>query len=278
MSNTDSPLAIRFEGQRLGRTGMPINDLGQSFITIQRMVHIAYLIGSGRPFVRATVRDDERQALALHIASHERGSDVYLLDWFVREVIPGVPANLIADVILLLAGATVAYAKCTIGEKLKGLRLRDLENRNQQVDLLAVRMYNEMQDLVNQLGPEVDSISIKFIGHKTPVVIDQKVKDYVNSLEGTQVPGRRDDYIVGSVDKAHTIARNCVEVLMERPQTKRKKLIKVCMPGPMFEDLLTELTDPAKNRFGFTGQAHYTIGRSLNWYNEFEATSFQPAM
>lgn len=279
MTNSEYPLTVRFTGPQLQATGVPITDLGQSLIAIQRMVHISYLVGVGRPFVRAHVRKNERQALALHIAGQEKRSDAYLLDWFVREVVPGIPANLISDTIFLLAGAAGAYVTRMIEKKLKSLRLRDAETDLEKIDFLAVRVFNEFQDLANQIGSEggIDSVEIYFKGHSEPIVIDEKVKNYINSLEGREVPGEPDEYIIGEVDKAHTLTRDCVEIWLEPTHFKRRRRVKVCMDQNLFDRLLYELTDPDRVKYGFTGQARYTIGRSLNWSNVFEATDYQLA-
>jgi hypothetical protein len=280
MTNDGYPLGIRFIGPEFSTRGVPINDLGQSLITIQRMVNVAYLISTERAFVRASLRDEERKGLALQIVDRERCSDAYLLDWFLRDVASGVSANILADTVMLLAGACTPYIINGIAGIIPKLKSKRPTSKKNKVDFLAVRMYKEFQELANQIGPPggIESIAITFLGHPEPIIIDEKVKDYVNSIEGTEVPGAKDEYIVGDVDKAYTLTRNCVEINMDQPSTKSKKLVKVCMEGPIFERLLKELTDPKNTRFGFTGQARYKIGPSLHSFNQFEARDFQPAV
>jgi hypothetical protein len=270
MTNNGNPLGIRFIGPEFENRGVPINDLGQSLITIQRMVNVAYLISTERAFVRASLRDEERKALSLQIVDRERRSDAYLLDWFLRDV----------SSVMLLAGATIPYIAKNIAGIIPRLKSKRPTSKNSKVDFLAVRMYKEFQELANQIGSPggIQSITISFLGHPEPIIIDEAVKNYVNSIEGMEVPGPKDEYIVGDVDKAHTLTRDCVEINMDQPTTKSKKLVKVCMEGPVFEKLLKELTHPKKTRFGFTGQARYKIGPSLYSFNQFEAKDFQPAV
>ncbi len=244
MSKKKFPLSIRFVGPDLERNSTSILDLGESLIALQRVVHKAYLISAGRHFRHATVPRDLRRKLALQIAERKPGSDLINLDWMVHEVLTPLPASLLSGLILMTGKAMGLYAYRGIAGRLKKLKMGSSKAEERRVDELAVRLYNEIQDLVSRVGLE-------------PAY-----------SKGEKVFGE-DESIVGVVDKAHTYNRNCVEV-----RSVNGFWVKVCMKEKLFNKLLVDLTHPRLRTFTFDGRAVYRVGRSIHWFNEFEADAY----
>ncbi len=79
MENADnSLLSIRFVGQGFTKNTMPIYELGNTFIAIQRVVHKTHLFSTSRLEKGARLSFDERRELALRISEIKEGSDEYI--------------------------------------------------------------------------------------------------------------------------------------------------------------------------------------------------------
>jgi hypothetical protein len=73
--SNDSVLTIRFVGEQLRTKGLPIYEPGLTFISLQRLVHKAFLASSERLDKGAFPDKAERKMLAFQIQSHEKRSD-----------------------------------------------------------------------------------------------------------------------------------------------------------------------------------------------------------
>lgn len=305
MATKEYPLSVRFEGPGLKIDGLPIGELGEALIAIQRLVYKAYLIQNRGEFVHTAITDAERQKYALQIARRKHGSEFILLNWLQQTLNDPLVQEKLASLLSMLGGAALTYMENKVRDKLKRARLGRAKD---DADELALRMYPEIQEIVKHIGnpmvekqprkkagdrkivqrkpkPRVDSISISIAGVKRPIVFDETVKAHVRSMEDSIKYGK-EVTITGSVDKAHVLKSKCIEALIGKeqfwvkiclnqvePDKKRGKkvLAREEKAKRMLRYVLRHLSNRRRsNAFEFTGRPVYRLGRSLGWYNEFE--------
>lgn len=304
MPAKEYPLSIRFEGPGLKADGLPIGELGEALIAIQRLVYKAYLIHNGEEFVHTALTDMERQTYALQIAKRTHGSEYIFLNWLQGALNDPVIQEKLASMLTMLGGAALTYMEKTVREKLKKIRIG---KPNHDVDELTLRMYPEIQEIVKHINnpmvekpkrkpkgpdaeepkplPRVDTISIAIAGMKHPIVFDKEVKEHVQKLENSTKYGELQT-ITGRVDKAQILKSNSIEALIGKKQFWVKMCLNQVEPGKkktkkalareekakrLLRKVLRHLSNRKRtNEFNFIGRPVYRLGRSLNWYNEFE--------
>ena len=308
MSTDEYPLSIRFEGPGLKTDGLPISELGEALIAVQRLVYKAYLVSTKKDTVHISLSNMERQKYALQIATRKHGSEFVLMNWLSNTIHDPIAQDLIKEMMILLIGATGSYMKKDLKIRLK--RLNEKPNsKARSVDELAVRMYPEIQELVSHIGtamaeekprfvkkgkrvkkiqtPRVTSFSISIAGSKRPIVFDQKVRNYVKKMENLTVYGDVKT-IYGMVDKALLHRGTCLEALFG----DKRFWVKVCIQedesqkeqegkkgntsrkDKIFRRVLRHLAQPnSLNQFKFVGRPIYRFGRTAGWFNEFEAVN-----
>lgn len=311
MGTKEYPLGIRFEGPGLKQDGLPIGELGEALIAIQRLVYKAYLIQNKGEFVHAALTDAERQKYALQIARRKHGSEFILLNWLQNTLQDPVVQEKLAAILTMFSGAALTYVENKVRDKLRHARLGRAKD---DADELALRMFPEIQEIVKHIGnpmpekqprkqpgdrkkvrrkpkPRVDSISISVAGLGRPIVFDQKVKENVRSMENSTKYGK-ERTITGSVDKAHVLKSKCIEALIGREKfwvkmclneveapvrrTKKALLAREEKAKRMLRYVLKHLSNRNRtNEFNFTGRPVYRLGRSLGWFNEFEVESIK---
>src|SRR6266542_2786603 len=86
MKNTeDTLLRLRFVGAELESKSVPIYELGQTLISVQRIVNKSYLFKDKRLESGGQLTDDEQLGLSLQIGTREKGSDIYGLIPFLTD-------------------------------------------------------------------------------------------------------------------------------------------------------------------------------------------------
>jgi hypothetical protein len=78
-------LLLKFSGEGLDVRGVPVYELGDTLIALQRVIHKAYLFQHGRLGEGLPLRKAERQQLSLQIVDRERSSDLYVLAPFLAD-------------------------------------------------------------------------------------------------------------------------------------------------------------------------------------------------
>lgn len=312
MPTTEYPVSVHFEGPGLKTDGLPIGELGEALIAIQRVIYKAYLIqNKEEDFFHTAITDEERQKYALQIAKRKHGSEFIILNWLKDTVQNPVVQEKLAKILTVISGAALTYVENSVRDKLQKFRVG---KANSDADELALRMYPEIQEIVKHIGnpvvekpprakpgdrkkvkrtpkPRVDSISISIAGMKRPIVFDEKVKENVRRMENSIRYGQQQT-IVGKVDKAHVLKSKCIEALIGEKQFWVKMCLYQAEPGKkktkkvqakenkarsMLSNVLKHLANRKRtNEFKFTGRPIYRLGRSMSWYNEFEVEKIEP--
>lgn len=310
MSTREYPLSVHFEGPGLKTDGLPIGELGEALIAIQRLVYKAYLIQNKEEFVHTAITDAERQKYALQIAKRKHGSEFILLNWLQNTLQDPVVQEKLVSILTIMSGAALNYVENTVREKLNRIRIG---KSNPEVDELALRMYPEIQEIVKHIGnpmverqprkkpgirkgvkrnpkPRVASISITIAGMKRPIVFDEKVKEHVRQLENSTKYGAHRT-ITGKVVKAQVLKNNCIEAQIGNNQFWVKMCLYQIEPGKRKTKKALAMEEHAKtllrrvlkhlsnrrrtNEFKFTGRPIYRLGRSMGGYNEFEVENIE---
>lgn len=270
MPSKNYPVSIRFIGDKFsGNKGVPISELGESLISIQRLVNRAYLLTASAstdeemPFAvkrgQKNIRNIEmREKLSLHIEERSKGSDIYALNWFAN--IASAQAPLINAILVEIAGVASAYIAKRIFE---GPRDRPV-----RVNANASALYNEFANLAYRIGRvgEIDEIQIKFKSMRKPVVIDTRFKEYIEVLDGLEYPGEVQT-ISGNVMTAHVLPKKSVDII-----TSTRRRVKVWVSGQAFRSILRALDKYDNPMFDFKGIPMLRMGDGPWEFREMEAT------
>lgn len=268
MAGRNYPISIRFVGENFsGNKGVPIYELGESLISIQRLVNRAYLLvapsvsaGALPTAVRKNQKNirnaETRQQFALQIAERSQGSDVYALSWFAH--VAAAHAPLINAILAQIAGVAAAYVARKI-----------LEGRGEhpKVDPNASALYNEFANLANRIGRvgEIEEIWIKIASQRKPVIINTGFKEYIDELDGLEYPGER-QIISGTVLTAHLSAHRSVDII-----TSSRRHVKVWVSWQAFRSILGALKKYDNPMFEFTGIPTMKMGDGPWEFREMEA-------
>lgn len=103
-TDTSTLLWVRFEGERLKKQSVPIYDLAQTFIAIQRIVNKAYLFGENRLLKGQRLSQSEQELVALQLKERQKGSDMYGLAAFLSDpFVSTIVAPLVLDGLVALS-------------------------------------------------------------------------------------------------------------------------------------------------------------------------------
>ena len=220
MSTEGHPIRIRFVGKKFDTRSVPIYELGEVLVALQRMINRAYLfslsdLGEDEEALlrrRSIHSKSMRQKLSLQLASREEGSDVYNLTWFADNVGVQVVKAMLSQV----ASAAKAYTE----KKVYTGTLADPKRVNSN----ASAMFGEMQALSNRIKSvgDIEQIEISMEGQKVPIVIDKETKTYIRELQKLEYLGDK-DVIGGWIVTAHVDTKDAVDVFL----TDRQRRVRV---------------------------------------------------
>lgn len=265
MPKNDFPVSIRFAGPQFKTGGVPIQDLGETFITIQRMVYKAYFIQQKHSFRKAVPSDAERKLLALEIGERKRGSDIYQFIWQVVQTVQMMPIDL-QDLTTQIAASLVLIS----GGKIWNIVTKP---KKEPVDLLAIALYNEMEELADRIGKAggIKRIEIQLEGRRDPIIIDPKVRDEIKDARKNATLAKKRQELEGDVIAPHTIGEDyaTVRVGVERIKVHFKT-------KELFRKMMLELGVRPTAHFRFTGRSRLMIGFDPEHFVEFFADKVEP--
>ena len=249
-------LDLRFVGPTLKRDSIPIYDLGVSLISIQRIIHKAYLHEKHLLQRGAHLSTDERRLNALQIVKHEKTSDLWGFAPFLTDPALGpIWQTLIASAIAALS----AYAanKVIPAHKSKS---------------------SPQQNLIINIFPEVKSISdrIDNIGGVTSVQIGRPSKSTTREVIFT--PETR-DYVrqIETEDILAPIQELSGVVTKLYPQSYRldikiapNQYVEVSLPQPSFERIRRHKSLNERT-IVFTGHPLLRLGQTSERFDRFIA-------
>lgn len=264
MPKNEFPVGLRFVGPQFKTKGVAIQDLGEIFITLQRMVYKAYFIQRKHSFRKAVPSDAERKLLALEIGERKRGSDIYQFVWQAVQTAQTMPIDL-QDLTTQIAAALVLIG---------GGRIWNIVTKphKEPVDFLAIALYNEVEELSDRIGRAggIKKIEIHLEGH-SPIVIDSKSKAEIKALRRNAHWAKKRQTLEGDVIAPHTIGEDyaTVRVGMERIKVHFKT-------KTLFREMMRVLGVNSTTHFCFTGRPRLMINFDPERFVEFFAEKVEP--
>jgi len=174
---------IRFVGEDFNQRGVNIYDLGNSLLSMQRIVHKAYLSQEGRLQKGAFPKKDEREALSLQIGERKRKSDAFAL-------IPVLTDPVVQESMMELA----KYVFSGIVGYYTGNVLDQIHKEKDHAKKIFIgSLHTEVANIVNRIDASgsVESISLgsPLLERETIASFNSETKEYLNTL--------KDEYFLG---------------------------------------------------------------------------------
>ena len=254
----ETVLEVRFSGEQLDVHGIPIYELGTVFVSIQRMVHKAYLsqedrLNSGRSPAR-----HEREMLSLQIGVRRHGSDLFGLVPVLAD--PTTLRVIMQAVDYLIAGLTSYAVGTVLG------RVSSESDGSRQMFIGAI--YADTVNVVNRIGNvggcERIEISSPTGGTGEMVTFDASSRDYVRSLDAS--------FYLGAVQ---TLEGDVFRLYPNHDVVEIRRLdgrrCKVFLRADDFS--LVRYSQTHSGRIGIAGRPRFRIGAETRTFSEFEGTT-----
>lgn len=275
---------IKFEADddQLKDKSIPIYDLANTFISIQRIFNKAYLAKNGKLEEDTKIKSEEREQIALQLSSHSKGSDIYGFSSFITD--PKVQ-ELVKELAVQSIIAMSGYAAKNVIEKVSASRKKGLEEKKDHVknekssqsqpgiaenkNFLSA-IYNDVFGVVRAMRERgvVTRIQISLAGDDDipPVVFDQSSRNYMERLEEEITYGEYQE-LEGRIKRLEPDENL---IVIRKKQTK-DKLIKVSLSRQDFEKIRRSGVRVIK----FGGRPVFPFGKPINEnkFDRFEAST-----
>lgn len=265
-------LWIRFVGPGLDQRSVPIYDLAQVLIAIQRIHYKAYLYRENRLLKGEKLSDDERNLVALQLSDRKRGSDNYGLNAFFSDPYVKTIITAVLPIVLKSIGSFAYKSVFGNGDKEDDPKRKAeqsyLQLEKQEDDhLLESFIYRDVKTIVTRIGG-VSGIRIIGIipeGIDYPAFeLDHSTKEYMKQIERKKFLGHIQE-ISGTLKSLHP-ATYIVEVKLAT-----NKIIKVHLQSEDFETIRYQAKKDTL--IEMTGRPIYRMGVETKEISEFKAYS-----
>jgi hypothetical protein len=251
----DPLLTLRFSGSLLNDRSMPIYELGEIFIAMQRIVHKAYLHSEKRYEPGTRLRPDVRRELALRVGRQKRGSDVYEIYRFLTS-----PDG------LDIARNLVPMALYGLGAYAAGRAVAKKQVKPTVHQTFVTSIYPEVNIFTDRIGNvgEVTNIELRSsLGKEAVEVnIDADTQEYVRSLASETYLGEL-VYLDGVVTRL-----NPLQLSIEL-QTGPRQYVRVRMDERLFGDVRYSRKG---DRVKIKANAIIRFGQESRRISEYQAT------
>jgi hypothetical protein len=269
----DRLLSLRFIGNELEYKAVPIYELGQSLISIQRIVNKAYLLREGRLELESQLSNDEQRMVALQIGSRFKKSDGYgLIPLFTDPATVEMLKTVLEVGIKALSIYMLAQVEIKMIQKKKetvekqGVVKKPSHHLGKKPSQMFISsIYNDVKVLTERLdrkgGIKNLEIALPEGYDLPPVNFSSDTKEYVRHLENQPVLGETQD-ISGIIERLDQFR------LMAEVRLTNQQLVKVYLEAELFQT--------ARYRVGkdeivtFTGRPIMKLG-ARSRFKEFEA-------
>ena len=270
-----SLIKVRFVGENLDEKSIPIYELGEALIAIQRIINKSYLAEKGDLTKYSRLTFEEQQLVSLRLAAHEKGSDVYWLTSFLTDLFSSDIVQEITSKALIALGMyalkSIPFGKQKDDEEEEEINNQDAYNADEQNisnNELVGAIHPYISVLAKPIGGKsgVDAIEISYPSAQSVpiVVIDMSTKNYVKEVVDRAILGEYQE-IDGKVARLYTDSNTL---------TVRRKLngqiIKVKLAAEDFSQIrYSKVTEQEFVTFG--GRPVYRLGADMSKFDEFEA-------
>jgi len=249
---------------------IPIYELGDTLVAIQRIIHKTFLFENDRLKKHAQLTQLERAQLSLQISERRKSSDLYALIPFVAD--PALQAYLIT-LLKVGVGTLTKYALKSVlsnDEKPKA-GATTLQARDVQGSLLVGAIYAETVQITNHINNigGIESIELIPAGsmNVSPVKFTAETQTYVREIANVGYRAAQEE-IVGH------ITRLLPNRLIAEIKLAPSRYVKVGLSEENFH--FVRYQTEAEQRLRFKGYPIVKLGKDESTYQEFEADSVQP--
>jgi hypothetical protein len=248
---------------------IPIYELGDTLVALQRIIHKTFLHREDRLKKRAQLTQDERKRLSLQISEHRKSSDIYGLVPFVADV---AVQQYISTLLKIGLGSLGKYALKSVlaDEQSSQKKKTSLKAYDVQGSLLVGAIYAETVQITNHINNIGGVESIELIPAQSlgvsPVKINSETQSYVREIVNESYHGEPEE-IVGYV------TRLLPNKLMAEIKLAPGRYVKVGLDEEAFRFVRYE-TEP-EEQLRFKGRPIIRLGKDLTSYREFEADSVE---
>jgi len=266
---SDEAILLKFSGEELNIRSVPIYELGDTLVAVQRIVHKAFLFENGRLSKRAQMARTERQRLSLQIRDRRKSSDAYALMPFLSD--PILQQHL-ATLLKVGMGALAKYAlESVFSTKSRDKREKTSINaRDIEGSLLVGAIYAETVQITNHIHNIGGVESIELIPEDgldvQPIKLTQDTQKYVRNLTNQTFRGEHQE-IVGNVTRL--IPSRLIAEIKLAPT----RYVKVGLTEDAF--LFVRYNTEQDQLLRFRGYPISRLGDSLTTFREFEAQSVE---
>jgi len=266
---SNEALALRFSGQQLSSDSVPIYELGDTLVALQRIVHKAYLFQNDRLQKHAQLTQAERRRTALQIAERRKSSDLYALAPFLSD--PAVQQQITA-LLKIGFGALAKYSLKKVFSDSKDRKQNNAPVHVREIEGSAFvgAIYAEVVHITNHINNIGRVESIELIPGAglslPPIELTRDTQKYVRDLANERYRGPSQQ-IVGTIKKLAP-DRPTADVLIGPNQ-----LIKVGLTEDAFRFVRYETE--SEQRIVFKGHPIFRLGTNSGSFREFEAESAQ---
>lgn len=253
-------LWVRFEGPGLEGRAVPIQELGETLVAVQRVLHKAYLFNQGRLTNTSVPRAKERREIGLQIGRRDQGSDAYGLAPLIED--PFVQ-KILAPLVVQVIGIIAAYSAGTIKEVFKKVRSMKVDQPKEEV-LLGV-IYPQVRSITRRIGRDSGIDRVRLYAEddsSVSVMLDMETKKTVNSVGREKFYGER-QMLVGRV---RSLWYDDFVAVIERSDGYD---VKVRVPKDDFERLRHDAS--LKETVEIVGRPVFRMGVESLLFREFEA-------
>lgn len=265
----EATLALRFIGENLDTRSVPIYELGDSLIALQRIVHKAHLLHTGRLKPGARLSQDERMRLSLQIVERRKSSDLYQLAPFLAD--PAAQETL-KFVLELGLGALTQYALQRVSSSHEPDQDSEVEVQTGDVSnsVLVGAIYAETVQITNHIGNigGIESIDLIPGGglQLPPVNLTPATQEYVRSIAYESYLGAPCE-IVGHVTRLYP--NRMIADIKLAPS----RYVKVGLDEDAFA--FVRYHTGVDQLLRFRGRPRIRLGRSDMTFDAFEADSVE---
>lgn len=262
-------LWLKFSGKELDVRSVPIYELGDTLVAIQRIIHKTYLFKNDRLKKNAHLTQDERQRLSLQISERKKSSDLYALTPFAADP---VLQEYLCTLLKVGLGALTKYALQSVltdaTKKKQGttsIQARDVEG-----SVLVGAIYAETVQITNHIHNIGGIESIELIPSSnlnvSPVTITTETQKYVREIVNESYRGAHEE-IVGYVTRLHP------NRLLADIKLAPTRYVKVGLNEDAFR-FVRYNTEP-EQQLRFKGYPIVRLGKDMAAFQEFEAESVE---
>lgn len=262
-------LWLKFSGDLLDVRSVPIYELGDTLVALQRIVHKTFLHTNERLKKRAQLTQDERKRLSLQISERSKSSDLYGLVPFVADA---AVQQYLVTLLKIGLGTLAKYALKSVlsdehqrRENKTSLRARDVRG-----SLLVGAIYAETLQITNHINNIGGVESIELIPAQSlkiePIRLTSETQEYVREIMNESYKGEPEE-ITGYVTRLYP-NRLLADIKLEPG-----RYVKVGLNEDAFRFVRYE-TGP-EEQLRFKGCPIIRLGKDITSYQEFEADSVE---